>query len=424
MFFTLSLNCEACCTDFAALCVWIIEVPFAVDCTVQKSVFEPFCQELDQKVKQIHNLEEHLFRCLSVQRFPNPCEVFTIPWISRQPMTMTALEHPKGRASEILIGCFEWWLDFKMTWGPNIVWHLQHPQATGRDINLFIRARQIHLRFDRSTMISGLLVKPCRPRQIWPLPRRPLKKMYLPSFSRSKCHGFCEHEFGCNFVVYDSLFVRCVSFLAKLWDASLQVCFKVTMPEVAPVDAIASEVPTDTRPSSPTQARHSYFMKGFGVCAAVWEASISRTVLFVKVASESTEQDAWHLIGKLGVVSQLIIASTRSNSLGGQDLSSLEKVLFGTTTWVKDWVRCSEMFGRLGNEASKLTGLNPWLWVGFVSRTCQGDQARAGSCFNGASRDNRRGPSACECTSCGGQGERAGGALDRYPLACWAWVWV
>ena len=118
----------------------------------------------------------------SVQRFTNPCEVFTIPWISRQPMT--ALEcyrqHPTGCASEILIGCFEWWLDFKMTWGPNIVWHLQHPQATGRDINLFLRAHQFHLRFDRSTMISGFLVKPCRPRQmIWPLPRRPLKKMYI-----------------------------------------------------------------------------------------------------------------------------------------------------------------------------------------------------------------------------------------------------
>ena len=36
---------------------------------------------------------------------------------------------------------------------------------------------------------------------------------------------------------------------------------------------------------------------------------MSRTVLFVKVASESKEQDAWHLIGTMGVVFKLMIAS-------------------------------------------------------------------------------------------------------------------
>ena len=41
--------CEACCTDFAALCVWIIEVPFAVDCTVQKSVLSLFVRNLTRK---------------------------------------------------------------------------------------------------------------------------------------------------------------------------------------------------------------------------------------------------------------------------------------------------------------------------------------------------------------------------------------
>ena len=37
----------------------------------------------------------------------------------------------------------------------------------------------------------------------------------------------------------------------------MQVCSKV--PQLVPMDSTLSEVPTDSRPCSPTQARHSYF---------------------------------------------------------------------------------------------------------------------------------------------------------------------